>query len=253
MQQSPANNIVNALFMVGGAGAAAALLGGGLSIPALFGVAALGNAVVAIYIYRLVPEFLLRFVVWLLARLLFRLERQGAEHVPEAGAALIVCPHTSYADVLALTAYCSRPIRFVIDQRFFALPVIGFILRQGRAIPLAAQARATTPDASTRAAIAAALAAGELVAVFPETDEAATAIPADRSPFPSWIDALLADVAAISAIPAIPVTLNSLQDGPFARHSISLGARLLRFRPWQAVSVAAGHPATEVRQDRQGS
>jgi len=59
-----ANNIMNALFMVFGAGAAAGLLSTGLSIPALFGVAALCNAAVALYIYGLVPEFLLRFMVW---------------------------------------------------------------------------------------------------------------------------------------------------------------------------------------------
>lgn len=61
-----ANNILNALFMVAGALGAAGLLGSGLAIPALFGVAALGNAAVAIYIYGRVPEFLLRFRAWLL-------------------------------------------------------------------------------------------------------------------------------------------------------------------------------------------
>ena len=59
-----ANNIMNALYMVVGALAAAALLGAGLSIPALFGAAAVCNAVMAIYIYRQAPEFLLRFVAW---------------------------------------------------------------------------------------------------------------------------------------------------------------------------------------------
>lgn len=62
-----ANNIINALFMVVGAGAAAGLLSNGLSIPALFGVAALCNAAVAIYIYRLFLNFCWCFVAWLLA------------------------------------------------------------------------------------------------------------------------------------------------------------------------------------------
>jgi len=60
-----ANNILNACFMVGGALAAASLLGKGLSIAALFGVAALCNAAVALYIYRLLPEFLHRFLAWI--------------------------------------------------------------------------------------------------------------------------------------------------------------------------------------------
>jgi len=60
-----ANNIFNALFMVVGALAAALLLSSGLTIPALFATAALCNAAVAVYIYGLVPEFLVRFLVWL--------------------------------------------------------------------------------------------------------------------------------------------------------------------------------------------
>ena len=68
-----ANNILNALFMVVGALGAASLLGAGLSMPALFALAALLNAVVAIYIYGLVPEFLLRFMAWLLVKAVYRL------------------------------------------------------------------------------------------------------------------------------------------------------------------------------------
>ncbi len=63
------NNIMNALFMVAGALAAAALLSAGLSIPELFGAAALCNAAVAIYIFKQAPEFWSRFVAWLRANL----------------------------------------------------------------------------------------------------------------------------------------------------------------------------------------
>jgi len=63
-----ANNIFNALFMVIGALSAALLLSSGLSIPTLFGVAAICNAAVAVYIYGLVPEFRERFAVWLKLR-----------------------------------------------------------------------------------------------------------------------------------------------------------------------------------------
>ena len=115
--------------MVIGAGAAAGLLASGLSIPALFGVAALCNAVVAVYIYRLVPEFLIRFVVWLLVHSLYRLEKRGVESIPDEGPALLVCNHVSYVDSLVITAACRRPIRFVIGRRFFAMPVLSFLLR----------------------------------------------------------------------------------------------------------------------------
>ena len=90
-----ANNIVNALFMVVGAGAAAALLSSGLSIPMLFAVAAICNAAVALYIYGLVPEFLLRFIVWLLVHSVYRLEKKDLDRIPESGPALICLLYTS--------------------------------------------------------------------------------------------------------------------------------------------------------------
>ncbi len=59
-----ANNILNALFIVAGAGAAAGLLAAGISIPGLFGIAALTNAAIAAYVFIRVPEFPLRFLQW---------------------------------------------------------------------------------------------------------------------------------------------------------------------------------------------
>ncbi len=59
------NNVLNALFVVAAALSSIALLAAGLSIPQLFLAAALMNVVVALYIYALVPEFLMRFGIWL--------------------------------------------------------------------------------------------------------------------------------------------------------------------------------------------
>src|SRR5678815_3595418 len=61
-----ANNILNAIFMVASAGLAIALLAAGLSIPYLFLTTAILNAAVALFIYKLVPEFLMRFLAWIL-------------------------------------------------------------------------------------------------------------------------------------------------------------------------------------------
>ncbi|MEO5349253.1 MAG: MFS transporter [Magnetococcus sp. YQC-3] len=109
-----ANNIYNALFMVVGAMAAAAMLGNGLSIPALFATAALCNAAVAVYIYGLLPEFLLRFVVWLLLHSLVRLRTHGLEKIPESGPLLLVCAPLTSIDALIVMGACRRPIRFVV-------------------------------------------------------------------------------------------------------------------------------------------
>ena len=79
-----ANNILNAAFMVVSAGVTLLLFRLGLTIPQLFLATALFNAVVAIYIYTLVPEFLMRFIVWILIHTVYRLESKGLENVPDA-------------------------------------------------------------------------------------------------------------------------------------------------------------------------
>ena len=113
------------------------LLGAGLSIPALFGLAALLNALVAIYIYGLVPEFLLRFIAWLLVKAVYRLRTEGIEHVPQEGAAVLVANHVSFVDAVVIMGASPRPIRFVMDHRIFRTPLISFIFRHTRAIPIA--------------------------------------------------------------------------------------------------------------------
>ena len=132
-----ANNIMNALFMVAGALAAAALLSAGISIPELFAVVAVCNAVVAIYICKQAPEFLLRLVVWMLVHSAYRLDKRGVEHIPGEGPAVLVCNHPSLVDALIIMAACRRPIRFVIDHHVFRWPILSFVFKAGRAIPIA--------------------------------------------------------------------------------------------------------------------
>ncbi|MDR0441166.1 MAG: MFS transporter, partial [Candidatus Accumulibacter sp.] len=205
-----ANNIMNALFMVAGAAAAAGLLSVGLSIPALFGTAALCNAAVAIYIYRLVPEFLIRFIVWLLVHSVYRLEKRGMDSIPDEGPALIVCNHVSYVDSLVITTACRRPIRFVLDRRFFDMPVLSYLLQRGRAIPIVAKNGDPAPDERVLAEISAALAAGQLVAVFPEGDISSDG---KMRAFLPWIDRVLAETQA----GVVPLALIGLWGSAFSR------------------------------------
>ena len=234
-----ANNIVNALFMVVGAAAAAGLLSVGLSIPVLFGVAALCNAAVAFYIYRLVPEFLLRFVVWLLVNSVYRLEKRNIEHIPEEGAALLVCNHVSYADSLLITAACRRPIRFVLDRRFLGNPVLAFLARTGRVIPADFSGADQAPAASVFAAIADALSADELVLIFPE---GSVSEDGTLHPFQPW----LADILEKSPVPVIPLALSGLWGSVFSRHDVRLIQRLRQLRLLRTVTLAVGPASTVV-------
>ena len=84
-----ANNILNALFMIGSSLIAGALLGAGFTVPQIFLFTGLANAVVAFYIFMLVPEYLLRFVAWVASRCVYRFKVQGDEHIPVQGAAIL--------------------------------------------------------------------------------------------------------------------------------------------------------------------
>ena len=100
------NNILNAVFMVAAALIAVLMLQQGLTIPQLLLVMAVFNAAVALYIFTLVPEFLMRFMVWILVNVVYRLKTQGLEHIPERGPVLVVCNHVSLMDALVVSGCC---------------------------------------------------------------------------------------------------------------------------------------------------
>lgn len=230
-----ANNIMNALFMVVGAGAAAGLLGSGLSIPALFGVAALCNGAVAIFIYGLVPEFLLRFIVWLLVHSVYRLEKKDAERIPEEGPALIICNHVSFVDALVITAACRRPIRFVMDHHIFRWPILSFVFRAGRAIPIASAKEDPALMEKAFAEVAAALATGELVGIFPEGRITADG---ELGAFRPGIARILAG----NPVPVVPLALSGLWGSIFSRRDGRALARPWRARPFRRIAIAVGVP-----------
>jgi 1-acyl-sn-glycerol-3-phosphate acyltransferase len=163
-----ANNILNALFMIVSSLMVGALLALGLTIPQVFLVIGLLNAVVAGYIFLLVPEYLLRFLAFLLSRVVYRFSVRGDEHIPATGPAVLVCNHVSYVDAVLLMAASPRPIRFIMDHRIFATPVLGTLFKLAKAIPIAPQRE--DPQAYDRAFAEArkVLDEGDLLAIFPE-------------------------------------------------------------------------------------
>jgi len=163
-----ANNILNALFMIVSSVLAGALLSAHFSIAQIFLFTGLANAVVAFYIFMLVPEYLLRFIAWVATRLVYRFKVTGDDNIPAQGAAILVCNHVSFVDAILLLAASPRPIVFVMDHRIFKQPVMGWLFRLGKAIPIAP--RAEDPQAYEAAFDAAArvLQAGDLLAIFPE-------------------------------------------------------------------------------------
>ena len=218
--------------MVVGALAAAGLLSNGLSIPALFGVAALCNAAVAIYIYSLVPEFMLRFVAWLLVHTIYRLDTKGMEHIPHDGPAVLVCNHVSFVDPIVISAAVRRPIRFVMDHRIFRTPLIGFIFRHVKAIPIAPAKEDAALMEAAFDEVAKALADGGLVCIFPEGRITDTG---ELYPFRPGI----ARIVEHTPVPVVPLALRGLWGSFFSRVSGRAMSNPLHLRPFSKVGLVA--------------
>ncbi|MBK9522412.1 MAG: MFS transporter [Rhodocyclaceae bacterium] len=205
-----ANNIVNALFMVVGAVAAAGMLSAGLSIPMLFAVVAVCNAVVVIFIYGLIPEFLLRFIIWILIHTVYRLRVVKLDDVPDEGPAVIVCNHVSFVDALVIMAACPRPIRFVMDKDIFRWPILNFAFRSSKAIPIASAKSDPALMELAFAEVAQALDAGDLVGIFPEGKITGDG---NINPFRSGITRILER----NPVPVVPMALRGLWGSTFSR------------------------------------
>ncbi len=230
-----ANNILNALFMVVGALGAAALLGEGLSIPALFGIAALLNAAVAVYIYGLVPEFLLRFIAWLLVKAVYRLRAEHLDRVPAEGAALIVANHVSFADAVIIMGASPRPIRFVMDHRIFRTPLLGFVFRHCGAIPIAPAKDDAALMEKAFADVSTALRNGELVAIFPEGNITRDG---ELQAFRPGVSRILAS----DPVPVIPMALSGLWGSYFSRIDGEAMKRPFRRGMFSAIRLRVGEP-----------
>ena len=162
------NNILNALLMVMSAVMAIVLLNNGVSIAQLFFVVAILNAAVGVYIFSIVPEFLMRFLVWMLIHSVYHVRKRGLEHVPDEGPALLVCNHVSYVDAIIIAGCIRRPVRFVMHHAIYKLPVMNFIFRTARAIPIAGIHEDPQLMEQAFADIDLALAEGDVVCIFPE-------------------------------------------------------------------------------------
>lgn len=215
-------NIMNAVLIVAAAGFGLGLGALGFDAAQIFLAAALLNVLVAAYIFTLVPEFILRFVTWLLTSTLYRVRADGLQHIPEEGPALLVCNHVSFVDPLLLMANLRRPARFVMYYRIFNIPLLKFLFKTAKAIPIAGQKEDPAVLQQAWDAVDAALADGELVCIFPEgalTRDGAIA------PFRPGVEKILAR----RPVPVVPMALRGLWGSMWSRRDSALGrARLPR-------------------------
>ena len=235
-----ANNIINSLLMVGASVLSMVLLNAGLSIPELFLVIAVLNAVVAVYIYTLLPEFLLRFLAWIITNIVYRLRPQGLEHIPDEGPAIVVCNHVSYIDPVILAGVVKRQMRFVMWYKIFQMPLLNFIFRTMKAIPIAGAGENVDVMNDAFELVDAELAAGNIVCIFPE---GAITKDGEIARFRPGIEKIIAR----RPVPVVPVALGRLWGSWFSRGRGD-GIQKLPGRLFARVPVTFGPPVppTEV-------
>jgi len=227
-----ANNIINALFMVAAAVLAFGVLASGLSIPQFYLVLAVLNALVAIYIFTLLPEFLMRFLVWILINMLYRVRPTGLENIPDEGPAVLVCNHVSFVDALLVGGSIRRPVRFVMYYKIFQIPLLSFIFKTAKAIPIASAKEDETLLAEAFDQIDKELDAGQIVCLFPE---GGISTDGEVQRFRPGIEKIIER----RGVPVIPIALGGLWGSWFSRRSGG-GLRKIPGRLWAKVNVRIG-------------
>ncbi len=226
------NNILNALLMVLSSLMLVTMLARGVSIPGIFLTLALLNVAVAIYIYTVIPEFLLRFLAWCLTNILYRVRVVHPDNIPAEGAAVLAANHATYVDWLFMASASTRPVRFVMDNEFAKLPLIRFLFRDAKVIPIASGR--DDPEVLQQAydRIAGELEAGELVCIFPE---GGITRDGQLAPFRPGIERIVER----TPVSVVPVALVGLWGSFFSRESGRAMTRPFR-RFWSRVEIRIG-------------
>jgi 1-acyl-sn-glycerol-3-phosphate acyltransferase len=230
------NNILNALFMVLSSGMLVGFMKWGWTIPQMFLVLAGLNGLVAIYIYTLLPEFLIRFATWILANCMYRLRVEGAGNIPDKGPAVLVCNHVSFVDWLILGAGVHRPVRFVMHHSFARNRIAKFLLKQAKVIPIASAKESPAVLEAALRKIAFELRDQEIVCIFPEGQ-----ITRDGhlSPFRSGVEKIIQE----TPVPVIPMALRGMWGSFFSRKEGAAMSKAPR-RFWSRVTLAIDEPLT---------
>lgn len=207
------NNILNAIFIVIAGIFAIFILNAGFTIPQLFLLLSILNIIVALSIYTLVPEFIMRFIIWVLVHLVYRVKKINLEYIPENGPVLIVSNHVSLVDALIIAGCVPRPIHFVTHHKTYSLPLLRFIFRTPNTIPIASKNdNFSLLNNKAYKKIAAVLKQGNVVGVFPEGNLTSDG---NLGVFDPILDRIIKD----SPMLVIPLAINGLWGSYFSNYA----------------------------------
>ena len=180
----------------------------GLGASAIIFAAGVMAAILTMWFIKIMPEAFIRMVLFLLTHTLYRLHVIGRDHVPDHGGALLVPNHVSFVDVLLLLASVDRPIRFVVDRKYYEWPFLNWVGRVTGAISFSSEC---TPKEilSVLGGVGRRLDEGELVCILPEGQVTRTG---NFLPFHQGFERLLKG----SNAPVIPVYLDRVWGSIFS-------------------------------------
>ncbi|MBN1515366.1 MFS transporter [Candidatus Sumerlaeota bacterium] len=119
-----------------------------------------------IYAVYLVPQYLLRFIMFMLVHTIYRIRIEGRKNIPHKGPALLVCNHLSHVDPLFVGACFQRIVRFMMWRPYYELPLLHPIVKLMGAIPTSGRNRTEILDSLQQAQQR--LREGEAVCIFAE-------------------------------------------------------------------------------------
>ena len=238
------NNIINSALMVLSSVALVALLASGRTIPWIFFMLGVLNALVALHIYTVIPEFLLRFVAWGTANVVYRLRIEGEGKIPTEGPAVLVANHVSFVDWLIFASVSARPVRFVMTHEYFELPLVRFLFRGAKVIPIASGRVDPELRQCAYDRIAQELGEGELVFIFPEGGITADG---ELQPFRPGIERIIER----TPVPVVPMAVIGLWGSFFSRWGGRAMTKPFR-RFWSRVTVKIGDPVLPEEVTAQG-
>jgi rhomboid family GlyGly-CTERM serine protease len=169
----------------------------------------------------------------ILTRIMYRVRYQGLEHIPDKGAAVLVCNHVTYVDWLIIASACRRPVHFVMHAAIYRMPLLHWILRLAKAIPI--ESGRKNPAALRHAfeEIAGVLRCGGLVCIFPE----------GRLTRNGRIDRFRPGIERIireTPVPVVPLALRGMW-GSFFSHKNGPAMRIWPRTIWPPVELTAGY------------
>jgi 1-acyl-sn-glycerol-3-phosphate acyltransferase len=236
-----ANNMFNAIFMVASAGIGIlALVVIELTIPEYFLVLAIMNIVVAIYVYSRVPEFVLRFFIWMLGHTLYRVQDRGLENIPDTGAAVLVCNHVSFVDAMLIAGTCHRPVRFVMDRSIAEMKGLRTFFKIAKTISICSPKANIEVYENAFKRIKEELDNGEIICIFPEgkltTD-------GEVDTFKSGIERIIKE----TPVQVVPMALGGMWGSIFShKDGHALTKRPRRFWSKVTLTVSPAQPASNV-------